>query len=883
MKYFYVISFTLLSVLSLNSFAQCTGTCGSNLITNPSFETATGSCDPSDIQLYNSQTPVADWFGTDNYPGAGSSPDYFSPCAGSTNNANNNCITGNARVGIFTRSSFSSGREYIQSQLSTPLQAGKIYCFSMVVKSKVGAAGNTLSSCDGIGAWFHNLGLINIQTMNGGNQFLGAGSTINASAQVENPSGNMIDGNCTTVTGTFCATGGEDWIVIGNFRGDASTQMVGSSSFNYMYVEDVTLFEICYGIDLSAPSTTINCGDSTILTTSVTGYSSAATYNWILPLGNTLSGAGPHIVNPETTTTYQVVVEEGCVRDTATITINVSGLCGPYTSITDTSICEGECINIEASAAIGGTPPYTYTWSPNIGNDQGPFTVCLDTTTIFYVTVTDAVGLSYTDTATVTVNQIPVIDAGMDDSICSGNSITLNGVANIGTVQWVGGSNSNSYTVTPAATTMYYFRANNNGCLSEDSVLITVFNHPSISVSSTNVSCYGLQDGSAIANVSAGNPPYTYLWMPTGDTTPAVNNLSSGTYWVKVFNVAGCSSADTITISEPLDLVANITGDTLICEEENVTLVASAIGGIAGYNYNWFGYGNSNTITVQPQGQEDYLVEVTDANNCKDTASISVTSTPRPMADFVGTFKGCPPVEATFSNTSIGATTYLWSFDNITTNLANPVPHSFYTEGCNAVTLIATSINGCMDTLTKSCAVEVYPQPTAGISADDLTIYENESEVTFYNEAVNSEYCYINFGDGNESYMCNSVMEHLYESTGTYTVVQIVSNSYGCSDTSSLNIEILPETTIWVPNAFTPNGNGINEVFKAKGSNVEEFNLKIFNRWGEMIYESEDIDEGWNGSYQGEIVQQDVYIWIIHYRDSRDGKKSLTGKVSILK
>jgi len=889
-------SVLILLVINNSIYSQCIDTCGSNLIPNPSFEMSHVSCVNNSISnmMYHSQSPVENWFGTDNILG-GSSPDYksLSPCAAQPNNANMTCMDGDATIGIFTANLSGSGwgdaRESIQAQLLLPLVAGKTYCFSMTVNSKVGGFGNQQNHSDGIGAWFHNQGLININTMNGGASFLGAGSMINASPQVENPSGNLITGNCTVITGTFCAQGGEDRIVLSNFRNDANTQMIGNYSNNYMYIDNVLLYEVCQDVGVVGSVLNINCGDTTILTTTVLGYGSGITYDWILPIGNTLTGPGPHEVSPEVTTIYQVAISEanncGGLSDTVSIIINVTGSCGVITSIEDTSICEGECYTLSGLATSGGTAPYTYIWIPNIGNGIGPHIVCPSTTTTYYLTVTDDTGDTYADSAIVTVNEIPVVDAGIDDSICSGSSKILNATLSIGIGEWIGGPSTLNYIVSPAVTTDYYFRANNNGCLSEDSVLILVFDNPSINVLHTDVSCYGVQDGTASIVVNVGNLSLDYLWLPSNEFTNSIVNLNSGTYTVEVKNTVGCTTIETVVINEPLELVANISGDVSICEGGNTQLIASTIGGVANYTYEWFnGLGSVNVIDVTPIGTQSYTVEATDVNNCKDTASINVNVASKPTASFNGYFEGCAPLEASFINTSVGAVTYVWNYDQILSSMPNTIPHSFYTVGCNTVSLIATSINGCSDTIIKSCTVNVYPQPVANLYTNEAVVYEAESEITIINEAIGGEYCFIDFGDNSQTNDCNGFIEHFYSSIGEYVITQIVSNSYGCSDTTSLMIEVKPETTIWVPNAFTPNDrSGLNDVFLAKGKYVNEFNMKIFNRWGEMIFESENMDIGWDGTHQNNNVPQGIYIWVIHYKDLKLGRKSLKGHVSVIK
>ena len=236
----------LVLLVTTKAFSQC-AVYGPNLIPNPSFELTTAFCTGTDNQLYVDQSPVQNWLGTDPLSVGGSTPDITrndaTVCGSLVNAANNTCFTGTKKMGFFVYTS-GGGREYVQAQLTSNLIAGRTYCFSMEVRSRYGGAGNVLLNTDGVGAHFRNSGVINIQTMNGGAQFLGPGSTINATPQVQQPTGIVITNACTAVTGTFVAAGGESRVIIGNFRNNASTTLSGAGSSSYMYIDNLTLYEV---------------------------------------------------------------------------------------------------------------------------------------------------------------------------------------------------------------------------------------------------------------------------------------------------------------------------------------------------------------------------------------------------------------------------------------------------------------------------------------------------------------------------------------------------------------------------------------------------------------------------------------------------------------
>jgi gliding motility-associated-like protein len=111
----------------------------------------------------------------------------------------------------------------------------------------------------------------------------------------------------------------------------------------------------------------------------------------------------------------------------------------------------------------------------------------------------------------------------------------------------------------------------------------------------------------------------------------------------------------------------------------------------------------------------------------------------------------------------------------------------------------------------------------------------------------------------------------------------IVQNSYGCSDTTQRLVVIDPNYVIYVPNAFTPNGDGLNDIFQAKGFYITKFDMQIFDRWGEQIFTSNDINKGWDGTIKGKIIENSVYVWKVVVVDAKKKRHDLTGHVTLMK
>ncbi|MFN3341598.1 MAG: gliding motility-associated C-terminal domain-containing protein [Flavobacteriales bacterium] len=866
------------------AFGQCGGGCGPNLLPNPGFEDNTIQCQAPDNQIYSNLTPVESWFGLQAFnpnQAAGSTPDYFSPCGSIPGTFNVGCQTGDAMIGLFTRTTFAMGRESIQAQLNSPLLAGRTYCFSMTVKSRVGSVGNLISACDGIGAWFHDQGLLDININNGGQQFIGPGSLINANPQVQNPQGNMISTSCVVVTGTFCAQGGESWIVLSNFRDDASTTLTGPSNYNYMFIDEVSLYEVCeeLQINLTANPQTIPCGGSTVLTPTLTSSFSNVDYLW-LPVGAGLSGGGAQNVSPFSTTTYNVIASavNACgvlVSDTASVTVDV-GPCGFQVVLNDISICEGECFTLTNPIPIGGTPPYSFNWSGGVSAGD---VLCLSTNSQFQLSVQDSNGDVATDILDITINPSATIDLGPDLTICSGDTILLQANAN-GLVSWSTNETGQTIVFSPSSTQQISAVSNLNGCVAFDTITVFVFPLPTFNVSIVNPQCFSSTNGSiSLSNIS-GVAPFTVTWS-TGQSGSAttLSNLSSGQYSFSVSDLNGCASTGAVILTSPSELSVHLSGSDSVCFGATTLVTSLVSGGTPPYTYQWSN--GSQLPTTQYQVTNNMAIElvVQDANQCVGSDEIIIVPVPIPIALFEGGDSSCFSVSSTFQNLSQFASTYYWDFGNGTTGTQFEMNTTYSGGGCYDVTLIAGNSYGCYDTLTRSCVVQIYPSPQAGISANVNPVSEWSPEVTLVNSSSGYVSCLFWDGINTEISDCQNYYEVVYPSVGSYLAGIVVTNQYGCLDSAYVNIVVQASPSIYVPNAFSPNDDGTNDFFAPVCYGVEELELLIFNRWGELIYSENSLNASWDGG--SKII--DVYVWKIKIKDNTGIHKTMIGHVSLVR
>ncbi len=427
-------------------------------------------------------------------------------------------------------------------------------------------------------------------------------------------------------------------------------------------------------------------------------------------------------------------------------------------------------------------------------------------------------------------------------------------------------------------------------CGIPDTAVVTIQAQNSVSATSVQVNptCNGDCNGSL--NITPqGTPPYTYAWSPNISTTNSATGLCAGSYAVLVTDSSGCSSTLNYTITQPAALSLTLNGTPTICSGDTSVINATATGGTGAYTITW---DNSLppglTQSVNPTATTTYNATLTDSNGCNTTQAYTVNVSPAPQVSFTASPGDCAPATVTFTNITTGATVYGWTFGDPASGLQNVSgsqnpSHTYQAAGSYTVTLVAQSGAGCIDSLSFGPVV-IFAQPTADVISNTTTVNELSPNVVFTDLAIGGTACVFYFGDGDSIVGCNfGNVTHTYPGPGTYTAMQIVTDAGGCSDTTYLTIIVEQETSIYVPNAFTPNGNGENNIFTAYGVNIPQYELLVFNRWGMLIFSSKDINQGWDGTYMTAPCQEDVYVWRINYVDSRGKKQRVMGHVTLIR
>ncbi|MFZ4401849.1 MAG: gliding motility-associated C-terminal domain-containing protein [Bacteroidales bacterium] len=316
--------------------------------------------------------------------------------------------------------------------------------------------------------------------------------------------------------------------------------------------------------------------------------------------------------------------------------------------------------------------------------------------------------------------------------------------------------------------------------------------------------------------------------------------------------------------------------DTTICLGGTATLTASG-----GPVFLWSTSDATATINVSPTVTTTYIVTVTDVFSDKDTVTVfvnplpTITATTTPSTICLGSSAN---LQAT------GASTYLWTA-NITDlslngqqTMANPVVSPLSNT---TYTVTGTDTASCSNFTTV--AVNVSPQPNPQIIAYPNPVSVFDPTVHFY-DAANGSYNYFwSLGDASTSIQSNFFHTYSDQDTGRYLVNVIVENTYGCIDTANLWVIVRPDGTFYIPNSFTPNNDGMNDVFKVYGMGIKDFEMYIYDRWGKMIYTSTNINEGWDGKIKNILAPDGTYAYTIIYKDNIGIKHARSGTISLIK
>jgi len=696
--------------------------------------------------------------------------------------------------------------------------------------------------------------------------------------------GNSVTLTTSSTTGILWNTGDTTQSIVTDTAG--SYWVTETNSYNCTNVSDTTFVTVINSplplLFVSAILDTICLGNATTLIAS-----GADTYSWT-PATSPSTG-DTVTANPDTTTIYIVTGTDtiGCY-DTISITITVTNDTLPpvsITSVTDTvSICQGNATTLIATGAD------TYSWAPPAGlnttvGDTVIASPIVDTTYIVTGTNTTT-GCYNTDTVTIDVtnDSLPtVLVTSISDTICSGNSTTLI-ASGADTYSWApdtGLSSTIGDTVTanPDTTITYIVTGTNTatGCYNTDSIMITVTNDPLPSVSIASVTdTVSICQGNATTLIATGAD--TYSWAPpaglnttVGDTVIA-SPIVDTTYIVTGTNTTtGCYNTDTITIdvtSDPLPAVSVTSISNTICSGNSTILIASGAD-----TYSWApdtGLSSTigDTVTANPDTTTTYIITGTNtATGCYNTDNITITVTNDPLPAVLVT-AGSDTVCLGTSTTLIasGADAYSWApsagLDSTAGNtvIATPIITTTYIViGTNTTTGCYNTDTAVVNVLDFELIADFVADPVTGSTPLEVIFTDMTTGLTSWTWQWDFSYDSVTFNI--ESTALNPT--HEYTDSGSYIIMLIVTDiATGCTDTASLMITTTTEEEeLFIPEIFSPNGDGINDIFYIRGKGFDWILLRIYDRWGEMVFESTDTNTGWDGRFKGQLMNSGVYVY----------------------
>ena len=609
-----------------------------------------------------------------------------------------------------------------------------------------------------------------------------------------------------------------------------------------------------------APTLTVNATDNQLCTgeSATLTANGANTYNWSHSLGSGSSKT----VSPTSTTTYTVTgtTAEGC-SNTASISITVNPVPNVSANASPNTICIGGSSTLSASGAN------TYLWSN--GSSGASITVSPNSTTTYTVIGASTAGCTNTATITVYVSTTINITANANpSSICEG-AYSILSASGADTYNWSNSMNLSTITVTPTNTTSYTVTGYSGGCTGTATVSVTVNPLPTM-IASANPSSICYNEVTTLTASGANNYSWSHS-LGTGSNV-TVTPTTNTTYTVTGTNIYNCSNTASVSVVvNPIPTVNITASSTTICQGDQTILTATGAD-----SYSWYhGLGTNNIITVSPSSTTTYTVVGTNTAGCSATASIAITVNPNADATINPIDPLCDNQEqiTLTAHTSGG----LWSGTGITNQVLGTFSPAIAGTGTHAITYMISGM--CGDTATTE--ISIYDSPDATAYATDETCID-----------ANDGIAWVEVTGGTPPYAFLWSTYHTLDSIanlapGEYYVT--ANDFHNCSDKDTVLIKPGTEdcyiTHIYVPNIFSPDdkGNPENEYLRVYGKGIKSIDFKIFDRWGNEVFHTTDINLGWDGTYKGEPALTGDYTYILKVSYTKKPDDIIKGHIYLIR
>ena len=577
------------------------------------------------------------------------------------------------------------------------------------------------------------------------------------------------------------------------------------------------------GVQFSFPPDTTLCNDQRLVLRP--GIPNAS-YRW--QNGSTLDS---FVVTQPGSYWVRVFNSYGCTKSD---TIHVAYVSAAAVNLgRDTSLCAGGSLQLQVNI-----PNATYLWST--GETSSSITV--NSTADYWIRVDNGTCV-VTDTIKVNFAPRPIVNLGSDTSLCIGQSLVLRtGVVNASHI-WKNGSTADTLLITQPG--QYWVQVTRNGCIVRDTIDVNYKQLPIVQLGSDTSICVG----SSLA-LNAFQVDITQYQWQDGSTTPGYLVTNAGTYSVTVKGNNGCINRDTIAVNTIALPSFTLGKDTSLCTSEILALNVN----LSNAQYLWSTGATTNAITVSSPGW--YWLNVTQ-NRCSKKDSIEVLYKPLPIVRLGNDTTLCEGITKDLDVSNAGAT-YLWQDNSTSAN---------YRVSKAGLYHVSVNMNGCVKKDTIRIDYLLRPNFTLGPDRELCT----GTKLVLDPGIRNGTFLWQ---DGSTSPAFTVTVPGIYSVTAN-------NQCGGFSDEVTI---VKGLCRLVMPNAFTPNDDRTNDVFRVKNPEfIKTFSLKIYNRWGQLIFQTSDPHKGWDGKFNGLPQPADNYVWVISMTDNDGNKESAKGSVLLLR
>lgn len=600
-------------------------------------------------------------------------------------------------------------------------------------------------------------------------------------------------------------------------------------------------------------------GEEASLSAEVEGNSNDLSYEWSPADFLSDSEIPDPITQPDQPIIYTVTVtdnESGCIL-TESIEINAFEAF-ELELVSDTSVCNAQGLELLAEASITGLLDWNWEPAAELIDWQTPSPELINNSSNqFTVTATDEGGCSVSDTVNVEV-LFQGFSLGDDLDLCEGDTLLLeSGFGDSFEHLWSTAETSSSINVTDGGN--YSVTVTSEaGCESTDAINVVIRALPELDLGEDQDLCVGDSYVLDASNIGA-----EFEWN-TGETTQAILVDTSGTYSVTVTDIWECSSTDESEVIFHDFPLIELPDSSMSCIDESLSLDA----GSDGLDYLWSTGETSREITVDLSGM--YWVEVTSEFNCSSLDTTIYTQVDYPDVDLGTDQAFCADIVVTLDAGNPGAT-YNWSTGDTTQTISTSFTGDYTVSVSNGYCISVDQVT-----------LFAYPLPNDPFPADtSICVLESENDGQL--DALNPGSSYLWNTGSTERFLTELT-------TATYWVE--ITTAFGCSYSDTINVvDFCPSDQIYIPTAFSPNDDGINDVFYAQGPNVVAFEIQIYNRWGQEVFSADDINQPWLGNMKGgdHFGESEVYVYQIRYKYLEDSSgtvsdwKKKRGHVTLLR